>query len=337
MWTVLVAYVLVYFSCKTWFDHQPKPLRHDRRGRNHRGTAWNDYLILLGGPFAALVLSKGIVNTQVNGGTLQKTVANDGSASLTQILTNDNGDPDLVDTQYFLFNVVAFAYVVIGLASKHQLPAIPSLLLALTGTSAATYTINKAVQENAPSVNAVTPSTVKPGDTVVITGTNLIPAGSVGLPRVTIGGQLATVRDDASATRVTAVVPPGLAAGTSSLVLTTSGNVSSDPQQILIGADKPVILVIDPPATARGQNISIKGSGFLSGLDVTTVFAEFTPGGGAAARVRREAQLVNRLPSGLEQAVVAVPGAGLLGAGDVDVAVVTQRGTASDPLRITVT
>jgi hypothetical protein len=69
---------------------------------------------------------------------------------------NDNGDTDLVDTQYVLFTAVAVAYFVgtlvmttidylHGSRTDVGLPEIPSALLGLTSLSALTYVGNKTV------------------------------------------------------------------------------------------------------------------------------------------------------------------------------------------------
>jgi hypothetical protein len=69
---------------------------------------------------------------------------------------NDNGDTDLVDTQYVLFTAVAVAYFVgtlvvttvdylHGSRATVGLPEIPSALLELTSLSALTYVGNKTV------------------------------------------------------------------------------------------------------------------------------------------------------------------------------------------------
>lgn len=129
-WTGLVAFVLAYFNARTWFDKETELFQGLGPGGTS-STAWDDYLVLLGGPFAALVLARGIVSAKVQSGTIQKTVANDGTAKLRQALTSDDDNIDLVDSQYLIFNLVAFGYVIVGLASTNRLPAIPGLLLAL--------------------------------------------------------------------------------------------------------------------------------------------------------------------------------------------------------------
>ena len=133
------------------------------------GGDWNAYFLLLGGPFAAAVAAKGIVTAKVQKDPASKTNTTGASESAVDttdttqadatagdIIMNDNGDTDLVDTQYTLFTVVAIAYFVgtlvvttidyvHGSRAAVGLPEIPSALLGLTSLSALTYVGNKTV------------------------------------------------------------------------------------------------------------------------------------------------------------------------------------------------
>ena len=114
---------------------------------------WTDYLVLLGGPFAAAVLAKAIVLTKSVNGTLAKDVipgladpnalgpaapsgdpvapepnANQqpdpapaqGSNTLpTGLLTNDSGNVDVVDAQYLVFNLVAFLFAAFAFLAQN--------------------------------------------------------------------------------------------------------------------------------------------------------------------------------------------------------------------------
>jgi hypothetical protein len=90
-----------------------------------------------------------------------------------------------------MFNIVAFAYAAgVFLAQnfdhtmtvqtgKYTLPAIPSVLLALTGASAATYVGNKMAQKDSPAISAVSPNKdVHADDLLTITGVNLVPTAT---------------------------------------------------------------------------------------------------------------------------------------------------------------
>ena len=86
-------------------------------------------------------------------------------------------------TAYFLFNLAALTYVVIGLATTNALPQIPNLLLALTSASAATYAANKSVGQNTPCITALTPMSVAPGQRLTIDGFNFLPSPRPRRPR----------------------------------------------------------------------------------------------------------------------------------------------------------
>ena len=136
------------------------------------------YLVLLGGPYAAAILAKVTVSSGVQAGRVQKPPA--ASTGLANIVSNDTGSTDLYDFQYTLFNLVAIL-IVIFLFGAHPgkgFPGIPDFLAILTGGSALTYTVNKAVTSNAPSISDVQPPTSRVGNTVQVNGTNLLPAAA---------------------------------------------------------------------------------------------------------------------------------------------------------------
>jgi hypothetical protein len=110
-------------------------------------------------------------------------------SGMASVVANDSGGLDLVDSQYFLFNIVAFAYAagvfisnnfnhaIIPSMGKYALPNIPTTLLGLTSAAAATYVGNKAVQKSGPGITSIRPNTnVKMNDAMTITGVNLVPA-----------------------------------------------------------------------------------------------------------------------------------------------------------------
>jgi hypothetical protein len=230
---------------------------------------WDKYLLLLGGPFAAGVLAKGIVVTKTTGGTLQtgagaaaspavkaSSTSPPGPApSATDVITNNTGDLDLVDTQYFLFNLVAILYVGAVFISNagrgdFKLPDIPSTLLALTGLSAATYVANKAAQKSAPAISDVSPGPLTPRASLVISGVNFRPAGytdadAMAATRVVISSNDASgsaensitlAPGEVTALRVTATVPSGLAAGRAKLRVITAANVATSDFPVIVGS-----------------------------------------------------------------------------------------------------
>jgi hypothetical protein len=161
LWTMYFVLALVLLTTLTFIA----PLT----AKEAFGGDWNPYFLLLGGPFAAAVAAKGIVTAKVqkdptsktnttgaSGTAVDTTETTEVDATAGDIIMNDHGDTDLVDTQYTLFTAVAIAYFVgtlvvttidyvHGSRADVGLPEIPSALLGLTSLSALTYVGNKTV------------------------------------------------------------------------------------------------------------------------------------------------------------------------------------------------
>lgn len=140
-----------------------------------------EYLLLLGGPFAALIAAKQIYATKAADGEIQKMKSID--TSLKDVLVDDRGRADLVDLQYLLFNFVALAFFFASFAAaKNVLPTLPEGLVALTSASALAYVGKKAVDKNRPLISSVAlaegAGTPTVGDVVRIRGQNFMPAGA---------------------------------------------------------------------------------------------------------------------------------------------------------------
>jgi hypothetical protein len=154
IWTYAIVFALLSLIAATWvgpdtgFDKLTDP-----------SFDFADYLVLLGGPFAAAVLARGIVGSQVARGEVVKPP---GEPTAAQAFTNDEGDADIVDSQYLLFNLVALIYFLGAFfqAPADGLPDIPTVLFVLTGASAAGYVSNKAVATSTPVVTSIYPTTV---------------------------------------------------------------------------------------------------------------------------------------------------------------------------------
>jgi hypothetical protein len=226
---------------------------------------WDQYLIVLGGPFAATVLAKGIVTYQLTNGTLTKTTAEPNSATINQVLQSDSGQTDLVDSQYFLFNLVAIVYFIVQIAREPVLPTMPAVLLAATSGAAALYVGNKAASSNKPMISSVVPRTARPGDVLTITGSNILGGGKPSQVQVVMvsSGPL-TVQGDATDSRVRAALPAGAPAGQQDLFIVSGAANSSDNYNIEVMADAPVIVGLDPPLVTPGQPVTIYGRWFTS-------------------------------------------------------------------------
>jgi hypothetical protein len=213
------------------------------------------------------VLAKYAVVTKINQGSLSKSLTNAADPSATtnspapgtattqmpqakDVVANDAGNLDLFDTQYLVFNVVAFAYAAgtfiahnfnhaITGSAKYALPAIPSVLLGLTSASAATYVGNKAAQNTSPRITSVQPNQrVDAGTHVTVLGTNLVPAGLADNNAVYGTSIVLTASNDASnsatvgaesvtSTKVTFEMPNGFTNTTVKLIVITAAALAT--------------------------------------------------------------------------------------------------------------
>jgi len=230
------------------------------------------YLVLLGGPYAAAILAKVTVSSGVQAGRIQKPPAT--STGPADIVSNDTGSTDLYDFQYTLFNLVALL-IVIFLFGAHPgkgFPGIPDFLAILTGGSALAYTVNKGVTSNAPSISDVQPQTSRVGDSVRVTGTNLLPAAAKdAVPAVTVGGvQASGVTPPGSPDTIDFIVPaptsgawaPEVAQQVA--VTTTAGVIATLNGALTIVGDQPLVSHVTPPRFKVGDKTTIFGSFLLA-------------------------------------------------------------------------
>lgn len=190
-WTLAVAFGLLSLLVAVWLgDHGPWDAEV-RRGLQE------EYLLLLGGPFAAAVLAKYAATSQAE----SKPDAPVGEAGAAQLVSNDQGDTDLGDFQYVLFNAIALAFFLgdfIGdLAGGF--PVLPPILTGLVLTSTGGYAAKKLLAQAGPTLASVVPAAAAPGASVQVFGTNLaVPAsvsatGTQSNATVLIGPHVATV------------------------------------------------------------------------------------------------------------------------------------------------
>lgn len=252
IWTYAIAGALMSLIAATWvgpdtgFDKLTDP-----------DFNFEDYLVLLGGPFAAAVLARAIVGSQVANG---ETAKPPGEPSASQVFTNDAGDANLVDCQYLLFNLVALAYFLGAFLESPAggLPDIPTVLFVLTGASAAGYVSNKAIASGKPSVTSVVPAKGQPDTEIEIFGAALlfpieegaeVEAGSPALfhPVRVMIGDLEAPLVDGSLThtksgddRLKAKVPASLAAGQYDVKVLNFRGTPSDAKQFHVTALPPL-------------------------------------------------------------------------------------------------
>jgi hypothetical protein len=153
----------------------------------------DQYLILLGGPFVALVGAKALVSGGVQGGTLVKTEATDAQTPATRVsqaFSDDNGQTDLIDTQYLVFGALALVVFIVLFLRKSDagLPDLPDVVVGLATLGATGYVANKfAARDTPPHLDRVVPDRAAPGATVTVFGRNTL--------SVTQGGKRATAAD----------------------------------------------------------------------------------------------------------------------------------------------
>lgn len=193
LWTFAVFFAFVFlliwgrsFGCSE-SGLTPEEVAACNRAADHR-TSFSeivsrelqaDYYVLLGFPLGAAVAAKALTTAKVTTGTLTKTSyqGNPGVAQgLREVVSNDAGETDLLDFQYFAFNLLTLAFFLTEFLTDpaQGLPDLPATLIALSGLSAAAYTTKKALQEDVkPAVSSVIPRRVvlSAGSGIAIIGT----------------------------------------------------------------------------------------------------------------------------------------------------------------------
>jgi hypothetical protein len=119
----------------------------------------SQYLLLLGIPGAAAVSAKAITQTKVADNEAYKKAktppANapppNALKGVGQLVSDDSGNSDLLDAQYFIFTLLLLGYFLVQFLSSESatLPVLPDTLVGLTGVSAATYVAKKGVKSTA--------------------------------------------------------------------------------------------------------------------------------------------------------------------------------------------
>jgi hypothetical protein len=168
----------------------------------------SEYYVLLGIPLAAAVAARALVTNKVAAGTLTKTPigsdtppGNDASSAgsadteagassgvvqgLSEIVSNDQGQADLLDFQYFAFNLVTLTFFFVEFLTHPSggLPDLPTTLIALSGVSAAAYTTKKALETDVgPAITAVIPPRAPrvPQQRLAVNGNGFGPAPPAG-------------------------------------------------------------------------------------------------------------------------------------------------------------
>lgn len=175
------------------------------------------YLLLLGGPFAAAVIAKAATQSKVADGTLVKAPEPEPSGAadgLREVISSDAGSTDVMDFQYFFFNVLALVVFAVSFIGdvRGGLPVLPWFLVGLTSTSALAYATKKSIERSRPQITGVVPERVRPGESLDIEGRYLV-TPSRRPPEVAVAGRpvpksdveviAGSTRDDVSRVRIT--------------------------------------------------------------------------------------------------------------------------------------
>ena len=226
-WTYSVASGLLSIVIAKWMGHghaYGDQIKHGLQG---------EYALLIGGPIGAAILAKGIVSTQVDNGASKPAAS---SAQAADLVTNDNGQTDLGDLQYVLFNTVALLFFFGEFWARPQLglPTIPDVLLGLTSVSAVGYVAKKALPSGGLNVVKVDPAKAAGGAVVTLYVSGLADAqGAVpAAADVTVefgatAANVQTVTTSGQGPTMTVAVPAGLAAGPVDLTVTYQGQKST--------------------------------------------------------------------------------------------------------------
>jgi hypothetical protein len=138
-----------------------------------------DYYVLLGFPLGVAVAARALTTAKVASGAIAKkpNEASDGVAQgLREIISNDRGETDLLDFQYFAFNLVTLAFFWTEFHSNpaNGLPDLPATLIGLSGLSAAVDSTRKALEaDSKPLISAVVPRRIAlvEGSHIAVIGT----------------------------------------------------------------------------------------------------------------------------------------------------------------------
>jgi hypothetical protein len=227
----------VFWTYAVWFAFIAILLHTHGKGLDGQ-VLKQQYLLLLGLPVAAAVVAKGITQNKVETGKLA-TKQPDGPetnvlAGVGQLVANDSGQPDLLDFQYFGFNLILLAYFFTRFlgAEAMGLPELPDTLVALSGVSTTGYLGKKGLQQDTdPVISSIDPPLGKPGDSITIHGANFAIEGETDAT-VQFGDQSAPAFDvkvSAHGTKIKSQIPSGLTEETVDVRVINDRGVTSDP------------------------------------------------------------------------------------------------------------
>ena len=215
LWTVAVWFVFLAILVHT-------------RGEGIQGAVLKDeYFVVLGIPAAAALAAKGITANKVEAGEIDKPVEAghaDPVQGIGELFSDDTGRTDLLDSQYFGFNLILLGFFFLQFFAKPNggLPDLPDTLLALSGVSAATYVGKKGFSDDTgPTIRSIVPPSAAPGEQIRILASNVATARERTV-FVTIGDVEASdfqVLVKPVVTEIRATVPAGVPPGETKVVV----------------------------------------------------------------------------------------------------------------------
>jgi hypothetical protein len=232
----------VLWTYAVWFAFITILLHTNAKGIEN-AVLKQQYLLLLGLPVGAAVVAKGITQSKVEAGKIATKqpdgVETNALRGISQLITNDSRQPDLLDFQYFGFNFILLAYFFTRFLGHQSLglPELPDSLVALSGISAAGYLSKKGLQQDTnPVITGINPPEPGPGDSITIRGANLATRDELTVS-VKIADQdvpVSSVVPGEVETKIETAIPTGVAAGKATVQVVNYRGMKSDPYPITI-------------------------------------------------------------------------------------------------------
>jgi len=227
LWTFAISYAFLLFI--VYYIWKEQAVGFD--------TLHADYLILLGGPFAAALLAQAATVSKVNGNELQQ--PDKPAPGTTDLVEDPSGNASTTDAQFLVFNLVALIYFYAALIQDStSLPDLPDTLVGLTGLSALTYVGGKLTNANGPVIKSISIVSGNPdgslhADNVIrILGENFVASPTqpeVTLKTVVLFGATESIPTSISAKEIVVPVPPALPKGPVLIRVRTGAPAVSDP------------------------------------------------------------------------------------------------------------
>lgn len=182
LWTFAVFYALTFLllwgrstGCADLEDIEDSPCAQAVVGRqtfDHvaNGELQHEYYALLGLPLLAAITAKAVTVGKLAEGEIGSNAieAEQGGIidGLGEVVSNNSGETDLIDFQYFAFTLLALAYFFTQFLSQPAggLPDLPPTLVGLMGVSAGAYTAKKAVAKDLPEADGAEDPSEPEGD-----------------------------------------------------------------------------------------------------------------------------------------------------------------------------